>query len=193
MITALILAAGQSRRMGRAKMSLPWGETTVLGHVIDVFQAAGVADVLVVSGGDQAAVEEIAASRKARSVFNPHYAELDMLSSMQVGLSAMPAGTEASFIALGDQPKVLEGIVRLLLEAYRAGRGQLIVPSYRMRRGHPWLIARSLWNDLLDMRAPQTARDFLRAHAGLITHIEVDTPTVLSDLDTPEDYQRSRE
>jgi molybdenum cofactor cytidylyltransferase len=191
-ISALVLAAGQSRRMGRAKMSLAWGETTVLGQVVSVFRTAGIQDVLVVSGGDRAVVEQIAAGCGARVVFNPRYAEQDMLSSIQAGLRAVPPEAEAAFIALGDQPQILEETVRLLLDAYGRTSAPLIVPSYKMRRGHPWLVARPLWDSLSGMQPPQTPRDFLQAHAERILYVNVETPTVLADLDTPEDYGRSR-
>ncbi len=192
MISALVLAAGQSTRMGRPKMVLPWGESTVLGHVIDVFRASGAEDVLVVSGGDRAAVEDIAASCAARAVFNPHYAEQDMLSSLQAGLRSMPLEAEACLVALGDQPQIMPSTVRALLDTYRSTSAPLIVPSYQMHRGHPWLVARSLWDAVLAMQAPETPRDFLRSHADRILYINVDTPSILADLDTPEDYLKSQ-
>lgn len=192
MISALILAAGQSKRMGSAKMSLPWGDTTVLGHVIDVFRGAAIEDVLVVSGGDRVAVETIAGRCRAHAVFNPRYAEQEMLSSVQAGLRAMPKDTEAAFVALGDQPQILEGTVRTLLDAYQHTDFPLIVPSYHMRRGHPWIIARTLWGELLSIQPPETPRDFLRSHTAQILHVDVDTSTVLADLDTPEDYRKSQ-
>jgi molybdenum cofactor cytidylyltransferase len=61
-----------------------------------------------------------------------------------------------------------------------------------MRRGHPWLIARSLWSEILDLKQPASPRDFLTRHADEIHYINVDTPSVLADLDTPEDYEKSR-
>ena len=191
MISVLILAAGQSKRMGRPKMTLAWGQTTVLGHVIRVFRAAGVEDVLIVSGGDRTAVDQIAAECDARTVFNPSYADEAMLGSLQVGLRAMTAKTEATFVALGDQPQILESTVRLLVNEYLRASAPLIVPSYEMRRGHPWLVNRALWTDILRMQTPQTPRDFLHSHARTIVHVVVDTPTVLADLDTPADYLKS--
>jgi molybdenum cofactor cytidylyltransferase len=191
-ISALILAAGQSQRMGRPKMSLAWGETTVLGHVIDVFHAAGVSDVLVVSGGDRAAVEEIAASCGVRAAFNAQYADQEMLTSLQVGLRAMAASAEGCFVALGDQPQIEPGTVRAILDLCDSSPAPLIVPSYGMRRGHPWLARRAVWDDILRMSAPLTPRDFLREHADLILHVNVNTPTILADLDTPDDYLKSR-
>lgn len=191
MISALILAAGQSRRMGRAKMPLPWGVNTMLGQVIQVFRVAQVEDILVVTGGDRVAVEKIAEALRARTVFNPHYASEEMLSSLQVGLRSMPAETEAVLVALGDQPQMQESTVLALMQKYAETQAPLIVPSFQMRRGHPWLVARPLWDDILAMHAPKTPRDFLRTHADQITYVKVDTPTVLEDIDTPEDYQNA--
>lgn len=192
MISALILAAGRSERMGRPKMSLPWGDDTVLGHVIAVFRAADVEDVLVVSGGDRAEVERIASACGARTAFNPHYAGQEMLGSLQVGLQAMPAQAAACLVALGDQPQVLESTVRALTGEYLRLPGALLVPSYQMRRGHPWLVERQLWPDVLRMRPPETPRDFLQNHAADIRHVSVDTPTILQDVDTPDDYRRGQ-
>ena len=74
MITALILAAGQSKRMGQPKMSLPWGETTVLGHVIATFKTAEVDEVLVVTGSDRELIEALV-SDPVRTAFNPDFAK----------------------------------------------------------------------------------------------------------------------
>ncbi len=188
MISALILAAGQSRRMGRPKMPLPWGANTILGQVIEVFRVSLVEDILVVTGADNGPVEEIAEAWRARTVFNPHYASEEMLSSLQVGLQAMPAKTKAVLVALGDQPQIQQTTVLAVLHAYAEKAAPLLVPSYQMHRGHPWLVARELWADLLRMHSPETPRDFLNEHASDITYVDVDTPTVLQDLDTPDDY-----
>ena len=88
MITALILAAGQSKRMGQPKMLLPWGEETVLGHVIATFKEAGVEDVLIVTGGVREQVEKLV-GKSAHTVFNPEFAKEEMLSSVQVGLAEL--------------------------------------------------------------------------------------------------------
>ena len=191
MIAALILAAGQSRRMGRPKMSLPWGQSTVLGRVIQVVKAAGVADVLVVSGGGREAVEEIAVECQARTIFNPDYEREEMLSSLQLGLRGLPDETGAALVVLGDQPQIKEQTVRMILREYGETSAPLIVPSYQRRRGHPWLLGRGLWQLLLDLRAPESPRDFLRVHADDIHYVEVETDTIIQDLDTPEDYLKS--
>ena len=191
MITALILAAGQSKRMGQPKMLLPWGETTVLEQVITTFKAADVDDVLVVTGGARAQVEALVGAL-ARTVFNPNYAEGEMLSSVQAGLAGISPEAEAALIGLGDQPQVQEKSVRLVLDEYRKSKASIIVPSFRMRRGHPWLVAQSHWSEILNKQSPTSLRDFLNGHQAEIHYVEFDNDSILQDMDTPEDYLKSR-
>ncbi len=192
MISAVILAGGMSVRMGAPKMLLPWKDTTVLGQVITVFKMAGVEDILVVTGGMRAEVEKIAAKHGARSVFNEKHATGEMLSSLQCGLRAQKPEAAAALVGLGDQPQMREGTVRRICETFRAAKSDLIAPSFQMRRGHPWLAARPLWSELLEMRSPQTPRDFLNMHADAIHYVNVEDPTILADLDTPEEYRKSQ-
>lgn len=192
MIAALILAAGQSRRMGRPKMLLPWGQLTVIEHVIDTFLSAGVQEVLVVTGGAREQVERATQFYPVRRIYNPDYETGEMLSSLQMGLREMAPEVEAVLVALGDQPQIRGGTVRQLLDAYSHKPSTLIVPSFQKRRGHPWLVQRTLWNELLSMDSSRSPRDFLNAHAGEIHYVEIDNPSILADLDTPQDYEVSR-
>ena len=191
MISAIILAAGESKRMGRPKMLLPWGTTTVLGQVISTFRQAGVDQILVVTGGAHQQVEQVVHQYGAQSVFNDSYSSGEMLSSLQLGLTAQTAQVQATLIGLGDQPQIQVGTVELICATFRDKKSKLIVPSYQHRRGHPWLVERSLWKELLTLRSPQSPRDFLNKHAKEIEYVTVNTPTVLADLDTPQDYQTS--
>ncbi|SRR5258706_11475374 len=197
MITAIILAAGKSTRMGSPKMLLPWGDITVIEHVIAVFSKSGVKDILVVTGSARKEVETIVAEcRKkysVRSVFNENYAAGDMLTSIQCGLRHLTEeNIGAAMIGLGDQPQVEERSVRVLLEVFLRSQSPLVVPSFQMRRGHPWLITRSLWNEVIQKEPSQTPRDFLNAHSHDIQYVNVDNPSILADLDTPEEYDASR-
>jgi molybdenum cofactor cytidylyltransferase len=195
MITAMILAAGESKRMGQPKMLLPWGAVTVLGQVISTYQAASVEDVLVVTGGAYQKVSEIVEQHGARSVFNEQYTSGEMLSSLQCGLRFLAReepGTEAVLVGLGDQPQLQSGCVRQICETFRQESARLIVPSFQRRRGHPWLVEQSLWAELLGLQLSQSPRDFLNAHANEIRYVEVDTASILADLDTPQDYHNAR-
>ncbi len=190
MITAIILAAGESKRMGQPKMLMPWGRSTVLQTVISTLQTAGVDDILVVTGGARKQIEMLI-GKSVQTVFNENYVQGEMLSSVQIGLAAKKHEASAALICLGDQPQVQVRSVQRILQEYKEVKAPIIVPSYQMQRGHPWLVARELWNELLKMRAPATPREFLNRHSKDIRYVELDTPTALQDIDTPEDYLQS--
>lgn len=190
MITAIILAAGESKRMGEPKMVLPWGEGTVLSHVINTYLEAGLDDILVVTGGAREKVNSVATDLGAKTIFNPKFSQGEMLSSIQCGIGAMMNQTQAVLIGLGDQPQVQGRSVQKICNAYRDTLSKIVVPSFQMRRGHPWLVTRPLWEELLGMKSHQSPRDFLNAHREDIHYVDVDDPGILADLDTPQDYQR---
>jgi molybdenum cofactor cytidylyltransferase len=208
-IAAVILAAGASKRMGQPKMLLPWGKTTVLGQVIETMAEAlaqniptsgnvGVQDaseIVIVTGGAREQVEglvsQLAGSLPVRCVFNPEHEAGEMLSSLQRGLAALGPEVESALIGLGDQPQVNLSAARKVVSAFESPGARLIIPSANMRRGHPWLVERSLWGEILSMQPPQTLRDFLNTHAGEICYVETDA-SILKDLDTPEQYSREK-
>ena len=113
-----------------------------------------------------------------------------MLVSLQAGIAALEGQVDAMLVALGDQPQIEVEVVRLILDMYRTEGRPLIVPSFCMRLGHPWVVARALWPDLLSAPAGSTMRYFLHAHTAMVTYIVVSSPSILRDLDTPEDYVR---
>jgi len=115
-----------------------------------------------------------------------------MLSSLQAGLRAAPVGAKAALVTLGDQPGIQPTVVEAVIRSYADSGVSLIMPSYQRRRGHPWLIGRELWNRLLEMRPPDTPREFLNRRSGIIHYVEVDTASVVEDIDTPEDYLKLR-
>lgn len=192
MISALVLAAGESSRMGQPKMLLPWGNTTVLGQVIRVIKSAKIEDILVVTGAARKLVEAMCRAEGARAVFNERYDQGGMLVSLQTGLRKMRSATEAALVTLGDQPQIRENYVRLVARRYADSRAPLIVPSYNRRRGHPWVVDRAFWQEILGMSEPETPREFLNRHAADILYVDLDSPTILEDLDAPEDYFKSR-
>ena len=191
-IAAVVLAAGLSRRMGQPKMILPWGERTVIGHVVATLQSAGIQFIMVVTGGTVDLVETALVSYQVNTVFNPKYANGDMLFSIQTGIASLPEQVQAALVVLGDQPQIEEKTVRDLLDLYQRKKALLMAPSFNMRRGHPWLIERSLWPDINNLTPPATMRDFFQQHNKMIRYMEVNTTSVLSDLDTPEEYEKNR-
>ncbi len=191
-IAAVVLAAGLSTRMGKPKMILPWGNSSIIGTVITTLVAAGLKQIVVVTGGASSEVEKALVGFPIQIVFNPLYENGEMLSSIQIGLSALPTDIHAALVILGDQPQMQAVVVQSVIKAFQTEKAPLIIPSFKMRRGHPWLVSRSLWQDMLALTPPATMRDFVQENAKSIHYLNVNTPTVLADLDTPEDYERSR-
>lgn len=204
-ITAILLAAGESRRMGQPKMLLPWGGTTVLGQVVSMF-SAGLSSktgpridpdnqIVVVTGGTRTLVEaevaRLAVRYPLRIVYNPNFALGGMVSSIQAGLAALGPGTRAALIGLGDQPQVLEKTVTDICSAFFQTESPIVIPSFQNHRGHPWLAEKSLWPELLALPPSASPRQFLDAHAARIKYVAADE-SILQDLDTPEDYHRQR-
>ena len=194
-ISAILLAAGESRRMGRPKLLLPWGKTTVLGKVVAEFAAANITDILVVTGGARNEVEDLLANLgnkfPVRTICNPEYAAGDMLSSIQAGLAALGPGPSAALIGLGDQPQVREATIRTICAVYSRTKAPLVFPSFQNRRGHPWLASRPFWAEILALPRSTNPRTFLGDYSGRIEYVDADE-SILQDLDTPEDYERSR-
>ncbi len=189
MISAIVLAAGQSMRMGQPKMLLPWGQSTVIGRVIATLIDAGLNDLNVVIGENQKELERDLSSYPLNFVFNPNVAHGDMLLSFQIGLRYIRGKSEAALLVLGDQPQIESTVVQSIIEYYYSTRKKIIIPSYRMHRGHPWLIDKSLWNEILGLEPGRTLRDYLNQNQDNINYINVMTPSIIQDLDTPDDYQ----
>lgn len=190
MITAIVAAAGLSTRMGQSKPLLPFGERTVIEHIVTILQKCPVDETLVITGHEREAVEQRLAKWPVRAVFNPHYTSGEMLPSIQIGLAAAATAAQAALIILGDQPGLEQSVVEEVIDAYYNGQGAVIVPSYQMRRGHPLLIDRKHWAEIQALKESQTLRDFFKGVNVIIHHVEVTTPTVLRDMDTPTDYRR---
>jgi molybdenum cofactor cytidylyltransferase len=186
-IGAVILAAGQARRMGRNKMLLPYGTSTVLETIVtEVAACSAVSEVVVVTGHEPDRITALLAPYPVRCVFNPAYARAEMLVSLQAGLRDLSSDVQAALVVPGDHPRLRRDIIQQVIDAYQAG--MLVIPSYQMKRGHPILIDR-LWRDeLLALPETATLREFIRAHEDHIRYVAVETDSVLQDMDTPEEY-----
>ena len=195
-VTAVVLAAGESRRMGRNKLLLPWGETTVLGRTLANVRASAVHDVMVVTGHERDEVEAVVgqpqpAQEGTHIIHNNDYAN-GMLSSVQAAVRALPPATDAILVVLGDQPMVEPPTIDRLLMAYAAAPAGFVAPTYDGRRGNPVLIARRHFAELLALPPDAAPRVLLARHAHDVLAVAVDNDAVLHDLDRPEEYARFR-
>ena len=194
MIAALLLAAGESIRMGRPKMTLPLGEgRTLISHMVGLFVEGGSDQVLVVTGGDRDAVETALKGSPVRLVPNPDFQLGGMISSIKAGLQVLQdSDAEAVAITPADLPRLNASTIQALFEEWHRTGGVILAPSYMDRRGHPILIDREVWSDILALPEGKTLRDYLRVQAKDIEYLGVNDPGVIQDLDTPEDYDRVR-
>ncbi len=189
MITGIVLAAGQSRRMGSPKLLLPWRGRTVVEAVVTSLRQGGVDRIVVVLGGDREAVERALADVQVEFVLNPAFAQGAMLSSIQAGLGAIGDEVQAALLMPGDLPSIQPATVRDLLAAGERATDRICVPVYGERRGHPVLIPRIYWKDLLALGEGESLRSFLRAHERQVLGVAVPDPGIRADIDTPADYQ----
>jgi len=191
-ISAVVLAAGMSRRMGTNKLLLSLRRGTVLTHILSVLQTCPLSETVVVTGHEREKVEKAIAECGFLEIVmahNPNYASGEMLSSIQAGLSALRPDRHAALIVLGDQPLLDRRVVERILAAHAPGR--MVIPSYHRKGGHPILIDRACWPAVLGLPHEGSLRDLLRRKREWVSYIEVDTDAILHDMDTPEDYRRA--
>lgn len=189
-VAGLILAAGKSSRMGSPKMDLPWGNTSILGAVISAMSGGGLPSVnIVINPSRKPAIPGNLPDLRINWIEN-HEAEVeDMLVSIQTGLRAMPDTIHYAMICPGDQPTIAASTVKLLLEVVTRHTPVLIFPSYHMRRGHPWMVHRSLWQEILQLNKSDNVRTILHTHENEIFYVNIDSDPP-PDIDTPEEYQQ---
>ncbi len=188
-VTAVILAAGTSSRMGQAKLLMQWGKHTILGQTLENLAQNALHERLVVTGHNAGAVGAVAAAHGARVIHNPDYENGEMLSSLKAAVQRLPANREAVLVVLADQPMVGPELIEPLLEAFWRHGSQLIAPTYRGQRGNPVLIGRDLFEELLNIPDGGAPRILLQRHPGQLRLVEVDSEAVLRDIDLPEQYR----
>lgn len=191
-ITAVVLAAGESERMGQTKQLLSWGHTTVLGQTLANLKASAINEILVVSGHDALAVEAIASNANVPTIHNPNYASGEMLSSLQLAVRDLPENRAAVLVVLADQPLVEPETIDQLLFAFWQGSGEIVAPAYQGQRGNPVLIGRQFFGELLKLPAGSAPRELLKRHPEAIRLVDVSTRSILVDLDSPSHYERWR-
>ena len=189
MICAVVLAAGESRRMGAQKLLLPFGSTTVIGHIVDQLLDSAIDQIIVVVGHEPDRITEELSDRPVEIVTNPDY-KTGMLSSVRCGLRVVPQQAEAVVVALGDQPAITSALVDEMVEEFRTTDKSILVPVHAGRRGHPLLFARHYRDEILNSFDDVGLRGLLHAHPDDVFELNASTPAVLSDMDHPEDYQR---
>ncbi len=190
MIAGIVLAAGLSRRMGQAKLLLPLQGRPVVSHVAERLLAAGLERVIVVAGREHPAIGSALAGLPVDLAVNPH-PEAGQSGSIRVGIGALPPGTQAALIALGDQPFLAREIIPALLAALERTGKAIVAPRYREGRGNPVLFTRETFPELRGLSGDEGARSVIERDPRRVALVDFDLP-MPQDLDTPADYDTLR-
>jgi molybdenum cofactor cytidylyltransferase len=191
-IPAIVLAAGRSSRMGRAKATLPLGEDTFLSRIVRTFIAAGVDDVVVVVGHDADAIAKSVHDQglPVRLVMNAEY-DRGQLTSLLAGLDVVERTTaRAVLVTLVDVPLISVGTVRAVVDRYRETGAPIVRPTSGVRHGHPLLIDRLLFGVLRAGDPAAGAKPIVRAHASAAGDLAIADEGAFMDVDTAEEYRR---
>ena len=193
-VTAVILAAGESSRMGKLKPLLPFGDSTILETVIDHINAGGITDIIVVVGHKADQIQESICSDVATTILNEDYRE-GMFSSVLCAvrhLKAEQSQPHGVLIALADQPSISSAAVARLVKSFHEFPEEILVPSFSGRRGHPIVFPFTILKGVTAYTGTGGLRGFRDLHSESVVEVAIDEEAILIDLDTPEDYEAEK-
>ncbi len=190
MIAGLVLAAGESSRMGADKALLLYHGRSFLENILDSLREAGIEHSAVVLGHHALEIQRALGPLEAEVVVNGDYRQ-GQTSSLQAGLRAlMNHDLEAIVLCLVDHPAVPAEVMRKLLVCFRESKAPVVIPTFRGQRGHPVVIGRALLQELLDLAPGEGANIVTRKYRDATRFIEADEAGILLDVDDPETYRR---
>ena len=190
MIGAVVLAAGESKRMGVPKLLLPYRDTTIIEAVLAGVTASRVDATLVVLGSGRRAIREKVGKFPVSVTVNARFQE-GMLSSIQKGISSLPRRFRAALIVLGDQPDISPPVIDALISAWEKGQKGIVVPAFGGRRGHPLLLDLKYRSEIAGLSPETGLRGLLAAHPDDLLAVDLPDLAILADIDTPEDYRKA--
>lgn len=190
-VAALLLAAGQSRRMGAVnKLLAPVGGKPMVRHVLDAIAGSKAGPVIVVTGHQGAEVRAALADASPAFVENPDYAD-GISTSLNAGLQAVPEDCEAVVVCLGDMPRVGSALIDRLISAYNPVEGRAIcVPTRDGKRGNPVLFDRQFFAEVREIAGDVGAKHLIGRHEDLVAEVAVDDEAIFMDIDTPEALEK---
>ena len=191
-IAAAVLAAGTSSRLGTPKQLLDLGGKPVLALTIEAIRQSTLEPILVVLGHERQRIEQAVDLSHAIVIGNPDFAS-GQSSSVRAAVMAIPDDVDAVVFVLGDQPLVDPAVIDALADAHRRHRASIAQPRYAEGRGNPVLIARELFDELLEVTGDTGARPLLERHRDQITLVDVSDRRRPDDIDTLADYEALKE
>jgi molybdenum cofactor cytidylyltransferase len=188
-ISAVLLGAGESKRMGVNKLSLPWGRKTVLEHCFKTLLRSKAQEVVIVLSHRNKEIKNLFQGPKVKIVVNP-YSKRGMSTSIRKGLEAIHPRSDGILIALGDQPNLKTRTINALILAFDQGKEGIIIPSFQGRRGHPVIFHWRYRKELLNLKGDVGGRSIIKRHPEDIRVVPVKSEGVVKDIDTWQDYRR---
>lgn len=189
MVSGILLAAGESRRMGQPKLLLPWGKTTIVERVVNNYLKSKISELIVVVGANQYLLKEVLISKPVIIVENLYYQE-GMSTSIKKGVEAASNQTEGYLIGLGDQPLITPDIIDSLITVFSDEHPGIAICSHKRKSGHPVIFARKFRQALCALKGDMGGRMIIRQHFAEVKYVEVGSKSIFIDIDTPEDYQK---
>jgi molybdenum cofactor cytidylyltransferase len=194
-VSAVVLAAGASARMGRAKQLLPLGRNTMLAQTLENVLAVRLDERVLVLGSSAEAIRQQlpqAQLEQFKVVVNQDYGQ-GMATSLRAGLSALDPRSDAALIILGDQPFIRPRTLDQIVDGYGRSRAPIVIPSYHGDRGNPVLLDRSVFSEVMALEGDIGCRAIFGSHLEDILKVEVEDPGVLFDIDDQGDYDRLKQ
>jgi molybdenum cofactor cytidylyltransferase len=188
MLSAILLAAGESKRMGEPKQLMPLGSSTLVGQAIDNLLNASVDETIVVVGHKAEEITKAIATKPVKIMLNPNYRQ-GMSTSIIAGLILVDPKSQAVMLALGDQPLVASQTINQMIEAFNNQNKGIAVPTHKGKRGHPIIFAIRYKPELMELEGDIGGREILQRHPEDILEVAVDSESVITDINTQEDYQ----
>ena len=192
MISGILLAAGESKRMaGAFKPLLKWGTSTVIEACINHLRNSRLGEIIVVLGHREAEIRARLAGAGVEFAINHDY-QKGMMSSIKTALSLISPQADAILITLVDQPMISSQVINSLITSYTDHDKTIALPTYQGKHGHPIIVSTDYIEEImsLDDASPEGLRALIEAHRDEVLEVPVDSPAILDDIDRPEDYER---
>jgi len=187
-IWAIILAAGESKRMGSPKMLLPFKGFTMIENVIANVSCSKVDNIMVVLGADRDSIVKLIRTKAVNYCYNENYKD-GMLSSVMCGFRNIPIDHSAVLVFQGDQPLITPKAINSVIEVYLSSGKGIVIPVYESKRGHPILIDRKYRNEIQKLNPAEGLRSLALKYSDDVLEVNTDVAGILRDFDTYDEYK----
>ncbi len=189
-ISTIILAAGESKRIGQAKQLLRLGENTILEHTLHNYMASRSEEIILVLGYRANEILKLIPQESIIAVQNPEYSK-GMSKSIIHGLSHVNPKADGILIALADQPFIDTNTINRLITAFLKSNKGIIIPLYRNKRGNPVIFSAAYGEELMNLSGDTGGREIIKRHHYDILEVPVECEGVVLDIDTLDEYRQA--